>query len=353
MTQTKTAVFTGGGTGGHIYPNLALIPDIKDAGLSPVYIGGKGDTLERELCQKRNIPYFGVSTIKLRRDISFDSLKNNLAIPQKLRRGINEAKAVLENLSPKFIFSKGGFVSLPVVIAAKKLGVPIFAHESDRTLGLANKLAKLYGATILKGNPTSTFKGEFVGIPLRRELFCANRETAIKNLGISNKNNKKTLLVMGGSSGAQIFNDFVKENLENLTNDYFVLHLTGKGKGQKSSHSNYLAFEYAENVADFYAASDIVLSRAGATALFEISTLKKRAVFVPLPKGASRGDQLFNGELAKEYGAFRVEQTADLSTFFAELKKNVDLAEKNPPMRTIANDTNGKILEYIFANLHS
>ena len=348
MTK-KIAVFTGGGTGGHIYPNLALIPDFKDADFSPVYIGGKGDTQEKRLAKLHSIPYFAVDTVKFSRSMSVDAIKNNLSIPAALSKGVREAKAVLENLSPAFIFSKGGFVSLPVVIAASKLGVPTFAHESDATLGLANKLAKLFGATILKGNPDSTFKGEYVGIPLRNELFLANKRDARAKLGI--ETDKKVLLILGGSSGAQVFNDFAKKNVNSLAKKYFVLHVSGKNKQSNVSHDDCMSFEYADDMATFYAASDVVLSRAGATAVFEISALKKRAVFVPLPKGASRGDQIFNAELAKRYGAQTVEQTDDEKTFFDNLLLAIDKAAKNPPMNPISCDTNGKIVKLVCDSL--
>ena len=347
--QKRIAVFTGGGTGGHIYPNLALIPDFKDAGFSPVYIGGTGDTQEKRVAKEHDIPYFAVSVVKFARSFDCKSIKNNLTIPSTLKRGIVEAKHILENLSPAFVFSKGGFVSLPVVIAAHKLGIPVFAHESDATLGLANRLAKLNGATILKGNKQSTFEGEYVGIPLRKELFEGTKQSARQKLGIDSK--KKVLLVLGGSSGATALNDFVKAELGELTKRYFVLHIAGKGKNQQLSHADYLAFDYAESIADFYHASDIVLSRAGATAVAEISALKKRAVFVPLPKGASRGDQIYNALLAKEYGAKVVEQSADEKTFCDNLLLAIDSATKNPPMRPISADTNGKIVKLVCDSL--
>ena len=353
--QKRIAVFTGGGTGGHIYPNLALIPDFIEAGFSPVYIGGSGDTQERRLAKLDSIPYFAVPTVKFSRAFSIEGIKNNLTIPHTLSKGVKEAKAVLENLSPAFVFSKGGFVSLPVVIAARKLGIPVFAHESDRTLGLANKVARAYGATILKGNPTATFDGEMVGIPLRKELFGISKQQAVKNLDLADKNpnKKKVLLILGGSSGAQIFNDFARYKMNVLTHKYFVLHVTGKGKNKQLSHENYLTFDYADNIADFYAASDVVLSRAGATAVAEISALKKHAVFVPLPKGTSRGDQIFNGELAKEFGAQVTPQIDDEKTLFDNIMFAIDKAAKNPPMRAISSDTNGKIVKLVCDSLTS
>ncbi len=347
--QKQIAVFTGGGTGGHIYPNLALIPDFVEAGFAPVYIGGVGDTQEKRLAKENQIPYFAVNTVKFSRALSFDAIKNNLTIPTKLSKGIKEAKSILENLSPKFVFSKGGFVSLPVVIAAKRLNIPVFAHESDMSLGLANRIAKMYGATILKGNPLSTFDGLDAGIPLRKELFATNKKQAQTELGITDANTekKKVLLVLGGSSGAQTFNGFVRYKMRELTSKYFVLHISGKGKNEKLHHENYMSFDYADNIGDFYGASDIVLSRAGATAVFEITALKKRAVFVPLPKGTSRGDQVFNAELAKQHGAIVTPQIEDEKTFFDNIMVSLDKAAKNPPTTPISSDTNGKIVKLV------
>jgi len=342
--QKRTAIFTGGGTGGHIYPNLALIPDFEKLGFLPLYVGGEGDTMEKRLAKQFSIPYKAVPVIKFKRGASFDALKNNLKIPIALKRGIDEARKVVRDSSPSFVFSKGGFVSLPVVIAAAKEGVPVFAHESDRTLGLANRIARAYGATILRGNPTSVFDGIDVGIPLRKELFDGDKTSARQRLGISTK--KTVLLLIGGSSGATAINDFAKRNLARLTSKFFVLHLTGKGKSERLKAQDYLPFEYADEIKDFYHASDVVVSRAGATAVAEISALKKRAVFVPLPKGASRGDQIYNADLAKNFGAEVVLQT-DEKTFFDNLLHAIDKAAKNPPMRPVSNDANGKILRIV------
>lgn len=347
--QKLIAVFTGGGTGGHVYPNLALIPEFEKQGFSPVYIGGEGDTTERRLAGEKSIPYYAVPTVKFSRSLTLAGLKNNLRIPALLKDGIKAAKKTLAKISPTFVFSKGGFVSLPVVIAASKMNVPVFAHESDATLGLANRIAKLYGAIILKGNPLAEFDGEFVGIPLRRELFDVDKQSATQKLGLTalNKEGKKVLLVLGGSSGAKVFNDFVERNLDAITRKFFVLHVRGRTKGTPLSHPNYLTFEYAEEIGDYYAVSDVVLSRAGATAVFEISALKKRAVFVPLPKGASRGDQVFNGELARKYGGSVVSQIEDEKTFFDNILFALDGILKKPPMRPISADTNGKILRLV------
>ena len=244
--QKQVVVFTGGGTGGHIYPNLALIPDFEKRGFSAVYIGADGDSQERRLAKSHEIPYYAVPTVKFSRAHNLSGLKNNLKIPSTLKAGIKEAKSILKKISPALVFSKGGFVSLPVVIAASKLNIPVFAHESDATLGLANRIAKFYGANILKGNPAAEFEGKFVGIPLRHELFSAEKQIALTKLGVEQANTgaKRILLIIGGSSGAQVFNDFVLDNLSALTKKFFVLHITGRGKCKPPKHADYLATDH-------------------------------------------------------------------------------------------------------------
>lgn len=341
----KKIVFTGGGTGGHVYPNVALFDDFVKAGFSIVYIGANGNSLEGRLAKEYGVKFFGIDAVKLARSFSPQAVKNNLSIPFTLSKAVRECVAYLKAEKPDLVFSKGGFVSLPAVLAASKLGIPVIAHESDFTMGLANKIAKLKGATILKANPQSSFDGKFVGLPLRKELFATNKVQSLKTLGIKNPQNKKILLVLGGSSGAKAINDAVICNLDELCKRYVVLHVTGKGKGENSQNfalkDGYYAFEYADNIQDFYAACDIVLSRAGATCVFEISALNKRALFVPLPKGVSRGDQIDNARLAKEYGASVLEQNDNFSSRLVDMLK---ITEKNPPMKAISLDANGKIV---------
>lgn len=339
--ESGTVVLTGGGTGGHIYPNLALLPELARRGFDVAYVGGEGDAPERRLATSEGLNYYAVPTVKLVRSLSPSALKNNLSIPFVLRKAVDKAEDILKHISPVAVFSKGGFVSLPVVLAAKRLDIPTIAHESDLTLGLANKLAKSAGAKILKANPKAKFKGEFVGMPLRNTLFGISPAVAKRRLGISTS--KPILLVLGGSSGAKFLNDAVISKLDALTTKYFVLHVTGKAGG-RAQHADYKAFDYAERIGDFYAAADVILSRAGATAVFEIAALQKRAVFVPLPKGISRGDQIFNAELAREQGAIVLCQDERFSDL---LLPSIEKALQNAPMRALASDANGKIADAI------
>lgn len=339
--SSGTVVLTGGGTGGHIYPNLALIPELARRGFDVAYVGGDGDALEKRLATAEGLSYYGIPAVKLVRSLSPSALKNNLSIPFALKKAVDKAEDILKHISPVAVFSKGGFVSLPVMLAAKRLSIPAIAHESDLTLGLANKLAKRAGAKILKANPKAKFKGEFVGMPLRSSIFGIDPAAAKRRLGISSS--KPVLLVLGGSSGAKFINDAVVSKLDELTSKYFVLHVTGKAGGGVQ-RADCKTFDYAEHIGDFYAAADVILSRAGATAVFEISALQKRAVFVPLPKGISRGDQIDNAELARELGAVVLCQDERFSDL---LLPSIEKALQNAPMRALASDANGKIADAI------
>lgn len=331
----KKILLTGGGTGGHVYPNLALLPYLEKE-YDVVYVGGEGNTLEKRLSEKAGISYYAVPGVKLVRSLSPKAVLNNLTIPTALARCIAKSKRLLLDLEPSLVFSKGGYVALPVVISARMLGIPVICHESDLTLGLSNKIGKLLGAKILTANPKSK-EGAHVGMPLRDELF--EGKNLRKSLHV--KDGTPVLLVTGGSSGAKALNDFVFSHLDELTKKYFVLHLTGKGYSPPA-HENYHPIAYSDDMPSLYRTADVIVSRAGATALFELSALSKKAVFVPLPKTASRGDQLLNADLALEYGGFVVLQE-DIEI----LPSAISSALVSPPMQSLQTDTNGKILRAI------
>ncbi len=333
----KKIVLTGGGTGGHIYPNLALVPDLKDADFDVVYVGGKGETLESRLAKSADIEYYGLPTVKLVRGLSLKSVVGNLKIPFVLTKSFVESKKLLKTLRPDLIFAKGGFASLPLVLAHGK--IPLVCHESDLTLGLANKIGKIVGAEILTAHPKT--KGFYAGMPLRRDIFDADPISARKKLNIPPGD--KVLLIVGGSSGAMTLNKAVQDNLDKLTKKYTVIHVYGKKSGYEPKKTfRYIPIPYADNMGELYSVADVVVSRAGATAVHELSALMKRVLFVPLPKGISRGDQLDNAVLAKEYGG-RVLYESELKAFCREIDKTLSL----PPMKAISLDSNGKILSII------
>lgn len=336
-------LLTGGGTGGHVYPNIALVPALERLGYDVEYGGAEGDAAEARIARLYGLDYRGVPCVKLVRSAKPYALKNNIAIPRILSRGKAAATEILRRDRPSLVFSKGGFAALPYVLAAAELGIPVICHESDSTLGLSNRIARLKGAKVLTAFPSASF-GEFVGMPIREELMCRDRLKSRAALGIAA--GEKVLLAVGGSSGADALNKALAAVLPSLTGICTVVHVTGRGKqiALPAASPRYKPLEYADDMGSLYAACDAVLSRAGATAVAEISALGKRAVFVPLPKGVSRGDQLPNARLAESYGAFVLPQDENLAhKLYPVIKRAFDA----PPMRRIADDANGKIARLI------
>ncbi len=344
----KNIILCGGGTGGHIYPALALLPKLKNCFDKIYFVGGNG--MEKQIVPQFNIPFFQTETVKFERQ----NLMKNFAIPKALSSATTEAKILLENLKPDVIFSKGGYCSLPTVLAGKKLHIPIVCHESDMSLGLANKVARSLGATVCCASKKLALSHNFVftGMPLRNSLFEISQSEAKIKLKISS--NQKVLLILGGSTGAEFLNNRVYQSLDELTNCLFVIHISGKHGNFDVKHKNYLQLPYSNEIEVLLNASDYVLSRAGATAIAEISALHKKAIFVPLPKGISRGDQVANGIYAEELGAKVVSQI-DFSK--EVLLDSVFSLENCLPMRTESVNANEKIthilIEKAMQNEHS
>lgn len=299
----KRIVFTGGGTAGHVTPNLALIPHFLAEGWDVHYIG-TADGMERGLIEAVDgVTYHAVHSGKLRR--YFDA--KNFSDPFKVLKGMQEASSLMKKLKPNVLFSKGGFVSVPVVYGAWLHRVPAVLHESDITPGLANKLTAPMGKVICTTFPEAAkllgAKAVYTGTPLRAELFAGSRERGLKFLGFDGA--KPVLLMMGGSSGAASVNKALREALDKLLPYFDVAHICGKGNLDEalSATPGYVQKEYvSEELPDLFAAADIMLSRAGANALSEILALKMPALLVPYPKGASRGDQILNAESFKARG---------------------------------------------------
>jgi UDP-N-acetylglucosamine--N-acetylmuramyl-(pentapeptide) pyrophosphoryl-undecaprenol N-acetylglucosamine transferase len=308
-------VFTGGGTAGHVTPNLALID-----GLSPdfeiAYIGSKKG-VEHQIIADQNIQYYAVRSGKLRRYFSLKNLRD----PFNLIAGIFQSAFILSKLKPQLVFSKGGFVALPVVIGAWLNRIPVIAHESDLTPGLANRLSFPFVTQICvtfdagKAYFKKHKKVLVTGTPIRPELLKGNREAGLKYCGFDGS--KPCLLVMGGSLGAGVLNRCVREARKALNTRFHVIHLCGKNKVDTNllNHPDYYQLEYAsDNLSDLFAASDIVLSRAGANALYEILALAKPHVLVPLSNRYSRGDQIDNAKYFEKKGVSTVlDDTENLS----------------------------------------
>ena len=298
----KRIILTGGGTAGHVTPNIALLPSLREAGYDIHYIGSF-EGIESRLIPDFDVPYYGISTGKFRR---YFDLKN-FSDPFRVIKGYMEAKKILKELKPDVVFSKGGFVAVPVVKAAADLKIPCIIHESDMTPGLANKicipLAKKVCCNFpetLKNLPAG--KAVLTGTPIRSELTKGNRIHALELCGFTA--NKPVIMIIGGSLGSASINQVVREALPKILEDFQVIHLCGKDKVDNLMLSipGYKQFEYVKTeLKDFFALADLVVSRAGANAICELLALQKPNILVPLSAG-SRGDQILNAASFEEQG---------------------------------------------------
>lgn len=299
----KRIILTGGGTAGHVTPNIALLPRLKELGYDIHYIGSYNG-IEKELIEQFGIPYHGISSGKLRRYFSVQ----NFTDPFRVLKGFGEASKLIKILDPDVIFSKGGFVSVPVVLAGKSHHVPTIIHESDMTPGLANKIS-IPSATKVCCNFPETLehlpkeKAVLTGSPIRQELLSGNKEAALKFCGLTP--GKPVILIVGGSLGAVAVNNAVRAVLPELLKDFHVVHLCGKGKIDESLKGleGYVQFEYIkQELKDLFALTDIVISRAGANAICELLALHKPNLLIPLSANASRGDQILNARSFERQG---------------------------------------------------
>ena len=309
----KRIVLTGGGTAGHVTPNIALLPGLKERGYDIHYIGSYNG-IEQELIQQFGIPYHGISSGKLRRYFSLQ----NFTDPFRVLKGFSEAKKLIKQLKPDVIFSKGGFVSVPVVIAGKQCHVPTIIHESDMTPGLANKLAIPSASHVCCNFPETLEhlpKGKAVlsGCPIRQELLSGDPAAALKFCGLSGK--KPVLLIIGGSLGSIVVNNAVRSILTELLKQFDIIHLCGKDKTDETlkSLNGYVQFEYIQQeLRDLFALADIVISRAGANAICELLALHKPNLLIPLSANASRGDQILNAHSFERQGFSMVLEEEEL-----------------------------------------
>ncbi|MDR3293776.1 MAG: UDP-N-acetylglucosamine--N-acetylmuramyl-(pentapeptide) pyrophosphoryl-undecaprenol N-acetylglucosamine transferase [Clostridiales bacterium] len=351
-----TIVLTGGGTAGHVMPNISLLPYLKKYFDKICYIGGKNG-MEKDIAARYGVPFFGTETVKLDRAKPLKNLK----IPLVLPRAVKEAKKILSEIVPDIVYSKGGYAALPTVLAARSLGIPVVAHESDMTLGVANKLTARFCRRVFLSFENPDYQKDpkylYAGSPVRDEIFGYKKAEVKKALGIPD--DLPVVLFTGGSLGAQAINEAVYAALPALTKSYYVLHITGKSgilrdevennPTEKSAHDTahnkpsaanrtetptaksahdtvdkskpftanrtepptaksdrYHAFAYHDKIGELFAASDLVVSRAGANTAAELYALGKRTLFIPLPKAASRGDQILNAEYYEKKNAARI-----------------------------------------------
>lgn len=310
----KKIVLTGGGTAGHVTPNLALLPRLQELNYEVTYLGSF-DGIEKKLVSDFNLPYFGISTGKFRRYFSI----KNLTDPFRVIKGYFEAKKHLKKIKPDLVFSKGGFVSVPVVRAAHALHIPCIIHESDITPGLANKLCIPVAKKICYNFPETlkylpAEKAVLSGSPIRAELKLGNKISGKNFCGFTL--DLPVILVIGGSLGAAAINSLVRKALPTLLNNFQIIHLCGKGKMDASLNEikGYIQFEYIkEQLKDVFALTDLVISRAGANAIYELLALNKPNLLIPLPSEGSRGDQLLNAKSFERQGFSMVINEKDLN----------------------------------------
>lgn len=299
----KKIVLTGGGTAGHVTPNIALFPALREANFEIHYIGSY-EGIEKRLIEDYEIPYYGIATGKFRR---YFDLKN-FTDPLRVLKGYAEAKKILKQIEPDVLFSKGGFVSVPVVRAANSLGIPCIIHESDMTPGLANKLCIPAASKVCCNFPETLQmlpkeKAVLTGSPIRAELRQGNRIAALDLCKFTA--NKPVIMVIGGSLGAAAINKTVRDALPMLLEDFQVIHICGKEKVDNLllNVPGYKQFEYVKTeLKDLFALADVVVSRAGANAICELLALKKPNVLIPLSAKSSRGDQILNARSFEAQG---------------------------------------------------
>ena len=329
--MTKKIVFTGGGSAGHVTPNLALIESLGNKGWSMHYIGSKNG-IEKDMLQDINITYSVVKTGKFRRYFSWKTFLE----PFNVLIGIWQAFFLLRRIKPDVVFSKGGFVAFPVVVGAWANCIPVIAHESDMTPGLANRLSYPFvdKICIVTSAALKNFKNKkklvITGTPIRKALFSGVKRHGLEFCGFTD--DKPCLLVIGGSLGAEILNRVIRESLAEITSKYNVIHVCGRGKIESlyKQTPGYFQLEYArEELADLFAAATIVLSRSGANSLYEILALGKPHILVPLSTKASRGDQIDNARHFEQKGVSVVieESNFDKSSLLKALDSTLESKE--------------------------
>lgn len=336
----KKIVLTGGGTAGHVTPNIALLPSLQEAGYEITYVGSY-DGIEKRLIADFDIPYVGISTGKFRRYLD----PKNLTDPFRVMKGFVQAKKFLKEYQPDVLFSKGGFVSVPVVRAAASLHIPCIIHESDMTPGLANKLCIPVAKNVCCNFPETLKllpenKAVLTGSPIREELSRGDRLAGLNMCGFTA--NKPVIMVIGGSLGAANVNKAVREALPGLLEDFQVVHLCGKDKMDNLllTTPGYKQFEYIKaELKDLFAMADLVISRAGANAICELLALKKPNILIPLPAASSRGDQLLNAQSFEAQGFSIVINEDDLTTNLLIDKVHELYFNRQTYMETMSNST--------------
>ena len=326
----------GGGTAGHIMPNLALYPELQKRFDNVIYLGAP-NSMEERLCKEQNIPFYPTETMKFHRK----KIWKNFLLPFKIAQGVEQARRVLKSMDISLVFSKGGYTAIPSVLAARLLGIPVVCHESDKSMGLANRVTAGFSERVYTAFPKTYRKAHLMPTPIRKEIFEG------KTLDVFPDKTRKTILFMGGSLGAKAINDILSECYAELSKKYNILHLCGKS-GMPLRTPTYYSLPFASNIQDFFATSDLIVSRAGASTLGELTALGKRVIAIPLPKGESRGDQEENAAYYLQKGCIAVlpQEALNARSFPAVID---DIFRKRPPAPAYDKETPVHFAEELFS----
>ena len=348
----KKIILTGGGTAGHVTPNLALLPALREEDFEIHYIGSYNG-IERRLIETASIPYDGISSGKLRR---YFDLKN-FSDPLRVLKGYFEARKLMKKYKPDIVFSKGGFVAVPVVLAAKHYKVPVIIHESDMTPGLANKICIPAASKVCCNFPETLKylpedKAVLTGSPIREELLHGDRLAGLQYAHLSA--DRPVILIIGGSLGSVTVNQAVRSILPQLLKTYQVIHICGKGNLDESliGTEGYVQYEYVDKpLRHLFAAADLIISRAGANAICEISALAKPNILIPLSANASRGDQILNARSFERQGYSKVleEESVNAQTLQSAIREVYENRQTyiNAMKKSGHTDSIGRILSLI------
>ncbi len=321
----KKIMFCGGGSAGHVTPNLALCEELKGK-VNLVYVGTDG--IEKQLCDKAGIHFIGFNAVKLVRG----KVLCNLKIPFSLMKSVSACKRILQDEKPDLLFCKGGYVSLPPAIAARKLGIPVLTHESDISPGLANRLIAGRCERVLTTFPQTAKKfsnGIFCGSPMRPSIKYNNAAECKRRLGLDMR---PAILVLGGGSGSKKINDCLRECLAAICRQYNVIHLCGRGNAMPCDYDGYRQIEFCDDMGTVYGAADYAVARCGSNSANELISLRIPTLFIPLANSASRGDQIENAEYFRSLGLCRVLDEKQLTA--DRLKSEIEFLIKDEKLKT-------------------
>lgn len=326
----KTILFCGGGSAGHVIPNVALIEELKKD-FTTVYAGT--GAIEESICNENSIKFYKFEAVKFVRG----KILCNLSIPFKLLKSIRQAKKILNVTKPDLVFCKGGYVSIPVAIAASKKKIRVMTHESDLSAGLANRLIAHKCVKVLTSFPSTAEKfenGVFTGSPMRKSIFDCDKSALNK----MNLPNRKTILVFGGGSGSTVINKNVRAIALEICKKYNMIHICGKNNVVETNIQGYKQIEFTNDIGSIYACADAAVARCGSNSAHELIALKIPTLFIPLGNSSSRGDQIKNAEYFKSLGLCHVLKETELSP--ATLKREIDLLFSDNKIKTALDNSN-------------